>query len=66
MMLMIKTFTRACIRTYTDNGQEIAYVEWIDERGASGRTEGTRYSAHMQSLLRQANLRGIKTEREVW
>ena len=37
---MIAKITKAYTRIYTDNKQHKAYVEWIDENGNSGRTEG--------------------------
>jgi hypothetical protein len=63
---MIKRITRAYIRTYTDNGQVTAYVEWIDEQGASGRTEGKRGNAHMKALFDRAKREGVTVECEQW
>ena len=40
---MIKQITRAYIRTYADNGQVTAYVEWVDSKGKPGRTEGNQH-----------------------
>ena len=37
---MIAKITDAYVRHYSDNGQTKAYVEWIDNRGKAGRTEG--------------------------
>ena len=37
---MIVKITRAYVRHYSDNGQTTAYVEWLDNRGKAGRTEG--------------------------
>ena len=63
---MIATITKAYIRTYTDNGQTVAYVEWIDDRGKSGRTEGERSNVHMQALLARAKREGVTVQRETW
>lgn len=70
---MIKQITRAYIRRYSDSGQETAYVEWIDNRGKAGRTEGPcQFSdcipigGHMQALFERAIREGIKIECETW
>lgn len=63
---MITKITRAYIRTYTDNGQTVAYVEWIDDEGESGRTEGQPTNAHMQALMQRAKREGLTVERERW
>lgn len=38
--MTIAKITRAYVRRYSDNGQTVAYVEWLDNRGKAGRTEG--------------------------
>lgn len=63
---MIKQITKAYIRTYSDNGQTVAYVEWIDDQGKTGRTEGKPNSWHMKALLARAKREGIHVEREHW
>lgn len=63
---MIVQITRAYIRTYTDNGQTTAYVEWIDNKGNTGRTEGKPTSTHMKALLDRAKREGVQVEHEQW
>lgn len=73
---MISKITRAYVRTYTDNGQTVAYVEWIDNKGKSGRTEGgihsdccvrePHFGSHMTALLDRAKREGLQVEREQW
>lgn len=73
---MITKITRAYTRHYSDNGQTFAYVEWIDNKGRSGRTEGAQHSdccvrtphfaTHMQALLNRAEREGLTIERERW
>lgn len=58
--------TKAYVRTYSDNGQITAYVEWIDGRGRTGRTEGSPANAHMQALMARAERDGNTVAREVW
>lgn len=63
---MIKQITKAYVRTYSDSGQVTAYVEWVDRRGTSGRTEGKPDGAHMRALMSRAEREGVKVERERW
>lgn len=63
---MIATITKAYVRTYTDNGQTKAYVEWVDHRKQTGRTEGEPDNAHMLALLARAKREGVRVERETW
>lgn len=63
---MITKITKAYIRTYTDSGQTTAYVEWVDRKGKTGRTEGKPDGTHMQALLQRAEREGVKVERERW
>lgn len=63
---MIKQVTKAYIRTYSDTGQTVAYVEWIDHKGKSGRTEGKQDGLHMQALLSRAKREGVAVDRQRW
>jgi hypothetical protein len=61
---MIAKITKAYIRTYSDNGQTKACVEWIDHKGENGWTEGKPDNAHMQALLARAEREGVTVERQ--
>ena len=61
---MITKITRAYTRHYSDNGQTFAYVEWTDNKGRSGRTEGKRNGLHMAALLQRAQREGVTIERQ--
>lgn len=63
---MITRITKAYIRTYSDNGQTKAYVEWVDHKEQTGRTEGERDGVHMQALLTRAKREGVKVEAQRW
>lgn len=73
---MIARITRAYVRHYRDNEQTIAYVDWIDTKGNTGRTQaavrsnsGTLaecYGLHMGALFARAICTGIEIERETW
>lgn len=73
---MITRITKAYIRKYSDNGQTVAYVEWIDGKGKTGRTEGSEhrdcciptphFGTHMQALLDRATREGVTVERQQW
>lgn len=65
-MSTISKITKAYIRTYSDNKQTTAYVEWTDSKGKSGRTEGKPNNAHMQALLARAEREGVQVARETW
>lgn len=75
-MARIAKITRAYVRKYRDNGQSSAYVEWVDDRGNAGRTEGPIkaetgtlarvYGLHMGALMARAICTGIEIEREIW
>ena len=56
------TITKTYIRTYTDNGQTTAYVEWSN----GSRTEGPENGAHMRALLQRAQRLGLPLIRETW
>lgn len=64
---MIAKITKAYVRTYTDNGQVTAYIEWLDQRNRSGRTEGAYPPGeHMGALLARAKREGVPVTRERW
>jgi hypothetical protein len=63
---MISKIVRTYSRHYADNGQVTAYVEWLDHKGRSGRTEGRPDSAHMQALIERAEREGVPVQRETW
>lgn len=76
---MIARITHAYVRHYSDNGQTKAYVEWIDNKGKTGRTEGeygpcaccgsprvNNLGQHMNALFERAKREGVTIERETW
>lgn len=63
---MITKITKAYIRTYSDSGQTMAYVEWMDNKGKTGRTEGKPNNAHMKALLDRAQREGVEIDRQRW
>jgi hypothetical protein len=72
MMARIQKITKAYVRLYTDTGQCKAYVEWIDDKGQAGRTEGESDTAwgpkstHMVALFNAAKRDGIIPTWERW
>lgn len=58
--------TKAYVRRYTDTNQVKAYVEWLDARGRSGRTEGSPQNTHMLALFARAQREGLTVTKEVW
>ncbi len=74
--MTIAKITDAYVRTYSDNGQTKAYVEWVDYKGQAGRTEGDVYALegtlaqvygdHMGALMARAICMGVEIRREVW
>jgi len=62
----IRKITKAYVRTYADNGQTVAYVEWIDSSNKHGRTEGSPDGVHMQQLLLRAEREGVRVRTETW
>jgi hypothetical protein len=62
----IARITNAYVRTYSDSGQRTAYVEWIDERGERGRTEGPPDNPHMVALLKRARREGKPAKQQTW
>lgn len=74
---MIARITKAYKRHYRDNGQTTIYVEWVNTRGAAGRTEGAfgpcrrcggkaHASTHMLALLARAEREGVPLTNETW
>jgi len=62
----IKEITKAIIRTYEDNDSTKAYVEWVDDKGKAGRTEGDPDNAHMKALLDRAKREKVEVEKQKW
>ena len=66
----IARITAAYMRHYSDEDRWTAYVEWIDDRGDSGVTEGpakpdgTPVHPHLQSLFERAKRAGIEPKAE--
>jgi hypothetical protein len=74
---MIARITRAYVRHYSDNGQTTAYVEWRDQQGRVGRTEGRVCSRKgdaanmpagslMTALFARAVRDGVPIEHKTW
>jgi hypothetical protein len=63
---MIVKVTAAYVRKYSDSGQITAYVEWVDERGQSCRTEGKPHGLHMAELFRRAKREKVVARSETW
>lgn len=63
---MISKITRVYTRHYSDTGQTTTYVERVDHRGQTGRTEGEPGNRHMLALVKRGKDTGIKHERETW
>lgn len=64
---MITKITKAYTRHYSDNNQTTTYVEWIDNKGREGRTEGTiTPRGHMEALVMRAAREGVKLEQQIW
>ena len=62
----ISKITKVYVRTYRDNGQVTAYVEWIDGVGRPGCTEGREDNLHMAALIARGRREGVELVREVW
>ena len=68
----IAKITKAYVRHYSDNGQTTAYVEWLDESGHAGRTEGEAdyawgpISSHMHALFKRAEREGLTIAWQKW
>lgn len=59
---MIGHITKIYTRRYSDTGQVVTYVEWVDKRGNEGRTEGSAYNDHMKALLARGYRSGLHME----
>ena len=64
--MTIARITAAYTRTYSDTGQTLAYVEWVDSRAEHGRTEGCPDNSHMVALMARAEREGVLRTHEVW
>jgi hypothetical protein len=63
---MIARITKTYTRRYSDNGMVRTYVEWVDHKGRSGCTEGTRDNDHMHALLKRGAREGAPHTFETW
>jgi hypothetical protein len=57
-----KTIRAAYVRTYSDNGQVVAIIDWDDE----SRTEGPADGTHMKALLARAERNGLTITRHTF
>lgn len=64
--MVIKKITKCYVRTYSDNGQITAYVEWVDNTGRTGRTEGSEQNLHIAALIARGQREGVELTRETW
>lgn len=64
--MSISKITKAYTRRYSDSGQVTTYVEWTDNRGRPGRTEGNADNAHMAALLQRAAREGVPYQWQQW
>lgn len=58
--------TAAQVTRYTDSGQKIAHVSWVDSKGKTGTTSGCPRGLHMMALLARAEREGLKVARVTW
>ena len=72
-MAQIAKITDAYVRHYRDNRQSIARVEWVDNAGYAGQTEGQVFpcahlpiGTHMAALFARANREGVPIRGETW
>ena len=76
---MIAKINKAYVRRYSDSGQVTAYVEGVDDKGKSFRTEAAPYAQqrknapmtvtfghHMHALFARAAREGVRLRRETW
>lgn len=63
---MIAKITKIYTRHYSDNGQTKTYVEFLDNKGKSGRKEGSASNGHMQALIQRGEREGVKLTTETW
>lgn len=64
--MTIAKIERAYSRLYSDTGQTVAYVEWVDAKGVKGRTEGSPTNLHMAELFKRAAREGAPVTQEAW
>ena len=62
----IAKITKVIYRHYSDNDQDKVYVEWIDSKGKTGRTEGEENNGHMQALIQRAKREKAEIVKEKW
>lgn len=53
-------------RYYSDNGQTKVYVNWTDEQGTTGTTEGEPGGLHIEELIRRARREGANILNTRW
>jgi hypothetical protein len=63
---MVVQITSMIVRTYGDTGAKRVYVEWIDDNGETGRTEGEVDNTHMRALIARGGLMGVPLVIETW
>jgi len=56
---MITRILAVRINHYLDNGQNLAWVDWVDHKGKHGSTHGDPANAHMAALIARAVHEGI-------
>lgn len=66
VLAAIKEITKVTIREYSDSGQVKAHVEWVDQKGKKGVTEGDPENAHMKALIDRAKREKVKIEKDKW
>ena len=63
---MIDRITKMYTRIYSDSRQVTTYVEWIDDKGVAGRTEGDKVNEHMAALIARGKREGVVLTLERW
>lgn len=63
---MIDRITKITTRKYSDTGQIVAYVEWVDCCERTGRTEGSHLNQHMIALMSRGIREGVPHISEEW
>jgi hypothetical protein len=57
---------RTYIRTYSDTGQKVLYVEWNDGSRTECEAERATKSEHMRALLARAQREGVSLQHGTW